>query len=291
LIHDFIKEKSDFFNKYLFDNISLEKYGKTGVAAMYSLEAGGKRFRPVLSLSVAEMLEIDTKKILPFATAIELIHTYSLIHDDLPSMDDDDFRRGKPSNHKVFGEAAAILAGDGLLTLAFEFLTKKTKHIDAETVLKGIEIISGAAGINGMIYGQCLDMECEGKNISLSELQKIHKNKTGALIKAATIIPAVVNKLDKETLNIFSDFSDHLGFLFQISDDILDVTSSTEVLGKPVLSDVAHNKITYVSLLGLEEAKNSLNYEEKKCLGTLALLPYNTKNLEQLVKFVAGRRS
>jgi len=243
----------------------------------YSLFAGGKRIRPVLSLSVAKLLSGSLDDIMPFAAAIEMIHTYSLIHDDLPSMDDDDYRRGKLTNHKVFGEAMAVLAGDCLLNEAYELLMQtalnagyKMKH-----ALDAAYFIARAAGKGGMISGQVIDMQSEGKGLSFETLKQMYMRKTGALLKASVIAPALYFDVSASIMDALNEYADGIGFAFQIKDDILDVESSTEELGKPVGSDEKNNKTTYVTLFGLKEAKNKLNDNIKKAVD--AIMPFGEK--------------
>ena len=208
-------------------------------AMEYSLMAGGKRIRPVLALAVCDMLNGDTKEVIPFAGAIELIHTYSLIHDDLPCMDNDDYRRGKLTNHKVFGEAMAVLAGDGLLNFAFETMLGETAKNDEKTFLrlKTAYMISMAAGTKGMIGGQVIDMESEKTNISYELLCQMHRMKTGALIKASVLAPAILLNVDKNLYSKLEVYADNIGLAFQIKDDILDYEGNSEIVGKSTGSD------------------------------------------------------
>lgn len=234
-------------------------------AMKYSLTAGGKRIRPVLSLAVCEMLGGDVMDILPYACAIEMIHTYSLIHDDLPAMDNDDYRRGKPTNHKVYGEARAILAGDGLLTYAFELMTDSIlKNVSnnigdgLEARIRAINFIAKAAGVSGMIGGQVIDIESEGRFIDRELLEYMHKCKTGALIKASVMVPAIIMKLDKNDMDCLERYSENIGLAFQVKDDILDVEGNLELLGKQTGKDASRRKSTFVTLYGICEAKIKL---------------------------------
>lgn len=214
----------------------------------YSLFAGGKRLRPALVLGSAELFGGDIQKVMPSACAIEMIHTYSLIHDDLPALDNDDFRRGKPTLHKVYGEAVALLAGDGLLTLAFELLASTG---NAEVVVE----VAHSAGVNGMVGGQYLDINAEGKLVSVDALQEIHRKKTGALICTSLRCGALLSNASTDELYAITEYGKHLGLAFQIVDDILNVTGDEKTLGKPVGSDKEHKKSTYPALLGLEESQ------------------------------------
>ncbi len=230
-------------------------------AMRYSLLGGGKRIRAALTLSTANLSECNEEDALFAASAIEMIHAYSLIHDDLPCMDNDDMRRGKPSCHIKFGESTALLAGDGLLTLAFETLSKISEPSVSN---KCVSVLSSAAGYRGMIYGQELDIQAENHSINEQELRLIHKNKTGAIIEASVFMGAIVAKLNDSEINALRVYAENLGLVFQIIDDILDCTSTTEELGKPVGSDGENGKTTYASLYGVEEARQlAQNYNEK----------------------------
>lgn len=241
----------------------------------YSLLAGGKRLRPILTLATVESLGKNPEKAMPFACAIEMIHTYSLIHDDLPSMDDDDYRRGKLTNHKVFGEAQAILAGDALLTEAFGLMATGAKKagLPAEIALTMIEEGARSAGAHGMVGGQVDDLLSENKKIGIEELESIHKRKTGDLIAFSVRMGAHFCQSDSSVLNALTHFAYQIGLAYQIRDDILDVTSTTEVMGKPAGSDVKSNKATYPSLLGLEESKRKLKLITEDAKNTLIAHP------------------
>ncbi len=222
----------------------------------YSLLAGGKRLRPVLCLTVAALFGAEAKSVMSFAAAIECIHTYSLIHDDLPAMDDDDLRRGKPSNHKQFDDATAILAGDGLLTDAFDFMASVAQNIPAAHVLKAIQTMARAAGSSGMVGGQALDMEYTGRNdISLDDLRTMHAMKTGALLRASCVSGAELAGASAHDVDCIARFGAAIGSAFQIVDDILDEIGDEAQLGKPVGSDIAQGKVTYPSLLGIEQSR------------------------------------
>ena len=222
-------------------------------AMRYSLEGGGKRIRPCLTLEFCRMCGGDPASALPFAAAVEMVHTYSLIHDDLPCMDDDELRRGKPSCHVRFGEANALLAGDGLLTLAFETLTKAA--LPADRIAEACAVLAAAAGHCGMIGGQTMDLENEGHAVSLETLRQTDALKTGALIRAACLLGCIAADASPQQRKAAADFAFGLGMAFQIVDDILDVTGDTATLGKPAGSDDAQNKSTYVTLCGLDGAK------------------------------------
>ncbi|MBQ8940954.1 MAG: polyprenyl synthetase family protein [Firmicutes bacterium] len=224
----------------------------------YSVMAGGKRLRPLLMLLAYKAVggdENDTR-IMKTACALEMIHTYSLIHDDLPAMDNDDLRRGKPTCHKQFDEATAILAGDGLLTYAFQvMLEDETGKYEPKYTRAAFEL-ARLSGMSGMLVGQAVDVESEGRQIDAKTLDFIHKNKTGGLIKAALMAGGIIGGADEKTIKLLEEIGEDVGLAFQIKDDILDVTSTTEVLGKPVFSDEKNQKVTYVSLYGLEKAQS-----------------------------------
>jgi geranylgeranyl diphosphate synthase type II len=229
-------------------------------AAMeYSLNAGGKRVRPVLCLTTAALFGLPAQKVMPFAAAIEMIHTYSLIHDDLPAMDDDDLRRGKPSNHKMFDEATAILAGDGLLTDAFDFMAgvgAGDGGIPPANVLAALRVVARAAGAPGMVGGQALDMEYTGRaGVALEEMAAMHAMKTGALLRASCLSGALLAGADADAQARIGDYGAHIGAAFQIVDDILDEVGDEAEIGKPVGSDAEQGKTTYPSLLGVERSR------------------------------------
>lgn len=260
---DFQKQLDEYINKI---NAELGKVFKDEQclqrsvydAMAYSIMAGGKRLRPVLCLAICHMLGGCIDDALRFGVAIEHIHTYSLIHDDLPCMDNDDLRRGMPTCHKKFGEATALLAGDGLLTGAFEYLSDlgQYKSVSPETVIKAISQISAAAGCDGMIGGQVVDLDCEGKtDVDLATLDYLHCRKTGALIRVSAVSGALAANATDQDIAAIADFAEKLGLAFQIQDDILDCTGDESVLGKPIGSDAENGKTTYVTILGLEYAK------------------------------------
>ena len=257
-------------------------------AMQYSLMSGGKRLRPILLMAAADSINGSGEKFLTVASAIEMIHTYSLIHDDLPAMDNDDYRRGKLTNHKVFGEATAILAGDALLTLAFEVMTRQ-ENISPEILLKVVQEMSIAAGAAGMVGGQSIDLESEGKKISMSTLQKMHMAKTGALFKAAIRSGAILAGANSEQLNALTIYAEKFGLAFQITDDILDVIGDEKNLGKPVGSDEKNNKSTYVTLTSIETAKNLAQKAVDDAVDALKNFGAEADFLRELVKFLLGR--
>ncbi|SHH08736.1 polyprenyl synthetase family protein [Tepidibacter thalassicus] len=251
--------KKEYFEKELKNYIpKIEGYQKVLFESMkYSLDAGGKRLRPILLMESTSLVGGDVEECIPFACAIEMIHTYSLIHDDLPAMDDDDLRRGKPTNHKVFGEGIAVLAGDGLLNYAFEIMINHSLKYEKESYkyLKAMNEIAKAAGVYGMIAGQVVDLESENKKIDKDTLDFIHMNKTSAMIIGALRAGAIIGGADEEQLENITAYAKNIGLGFQIVDDILDIIGDESKLGKNVGSDLENNKSTYPSLFGIEESK------------------------------------
>jgi geranylgeranyl diphosphate synthase type II len=221
----------------------------------YSLLAGGKRLRPILCLAACELAGGDRSLAMPTAVALEMVHTMSLIHDDLPAMDNDDLRRGRPTNHKVYGEANAILAGDALLTRAFEMVALRSPGVPAEQLLQVVGELSLASGAPGLVGGQVVDLECEAKQVDLETLEYIHLHKTGALLRACVVCGALIAGASDELLAALRTYARGIGLAFQIIDDILDVTASSEVLGKTAGKDLTADKTTYPKLLGLEESR------------------------------------
>ncbi|MBM7651562.1 polyprenyl synthetase family protein [Neobacillus cucumis] len=257
---------------------------------IYSLEAGGKRIRPLLLFATLDAFGIDPNKGLPAACAIEMIHTYSLIHDDLPSMDNDDLRRGKPTNHKVFGEAIAILAGDALLTYSFEVINLLSDHFVSPSAKINLVIeMAKAAGAEGMVGGQVADMEGENKVLSLDELEYIHIHKTGKLLKFSVVAGAIMAEANPRILQDLSAFAHHLGLAFQIQDDILDLVGNQQKIGKPVGSDTVNQKSTYPQLLSLEGARAALQNQIKLSKEYLKKTDLNTALLYEITDLVASR--
>jgi len=237
------------------DSLGPERPESLREAMRYSLLAGGKRLRPILCLAACELAGGDPALAMPTAVALEMIHTMSLIHDDLPAMDNDDLRRGRPTNHKVYGDAVAILAGDALLTRAFEMVALRSPGVPADRLLKVVGELSLVSGAPGLVGGQVVDLECEGKEVDLETLEYIHLHKTGALLKACVITGALIGGADEAQLNSLRTYARGIGLAFQIVDDILDVTASSDVLGKTAGKDLIADKTTYPKLLGLEESR------------------------------------
>lgn len=254
----------------------------------YSLMAGGKRLRPILVMAAADAVGARGTDFVQAACGIEMIHTYSLIHDDLPAMDNDDYRRGKLTNHKVFGEALAILAGDALLTQAFEVILRQ-QGVPAQVLLEVLREMSIAAGPNGMVGGQVIDMLSEGKRISMEELRKMHMGKTGALFRAAIRSGAILGGASEAQLAALTTYADCFGLAFQITDDILDVVGDEAVIGKPVGSDERNEKSTYVTLTSLDEAKKLAANTVQQALEALEIFGDEAKFLRELVKMLLER--
>lgn len=256
----------------------------------YSLIGGGKRIRPVLALAAAEATGGDPKDVLPAACALELIHTYSLIHDDLPAMDNDDYRRGRLSNHKVFGEGNAILAGDGLLTYAFELIAQPLTGVSPERQLRVIREVSRAAGPEGMVGGQVADLAAEEKQLNLSEIEQIHILKTGAMLVVSGRLGAILAGGTEDKIEALTRYAHAIGLAFQIKDDILDLEGDSETLGKPAQSDLRQNKSTYPSLLGIEGAKAELKARVSEAHAALEALADRALFLHDLADYIAERK-
>ncbi|WP_404452967.1 polyprenyl synthetase family protein [Virgibacillus necropolis] len=253
-LNSFLDENKRFIQQELYNALNqIDIPQNLKESMLYSIEAGGKKLRPILLIASFDTYGDDKRNIIAPAIALEMIHTYSLIHDDLPAMDDDDIRRGKPTNHIVFDEATAILAGDALLTYSFELLATDSYLTDKQKVFL-IRELSKASGPRGMVAGQLLDMEAENKKVALEQLERIHALKTGELIKFAIKSGAYIGNATEKQLEHLDQFAYYLGLIFQVQDDILDVTGNQEVIGKPVGSDEDNNKSTYPKLLGNQGA-------------------------------------
>jgi len=261
-------------------------------AMRYSLFAGGKRVRPVLCLAAAEALGSDPAPLLPVASALECIHTYSLIHDDLPAMDDDELRRGKPTNHVVFGEAAAILAGDGLLTLAFDLMSDPAlrSHISDTDRLRLIQVVARAAGPMGMVGGQALDVASEGQAVDFETLRTIHRCKTGALITCSVQVGAIIGRADAAQYEALTRYGEAIGLAFQIVDDLLNVEGSTEELGKAAGSDAEREKATYPAFFGVEGTRAKA--QEAVAMAETALVGFDHQAdpLRLLARYIINRK-
>nr|WP_246625081.1 farnesyl diphosphate synthase [Fictibacillus nanhaiensis] len=257
-------------------------------AMLYSISAGGKRLRPILALAVMESFQKESLPVLDAACAIEFVHTYSLIHDDLPSMDDDDYRRGKLTSHKVFGEAQAILAGDALLTESFSFITEN-EHLSSDQKVRIVSILSRAAGASGMVGGQVEDLEGENRELTLNELESIHEKKTGKMLECACLLGGVAANASLVELEALQLYARHVGIAFQIQDDILDITGNQDELGKPIGSDVANMKTTYPKILGLEGAKQEMENHINLALEHLGKINRDTGILASIADYIIKR--
>jgi geranylgeranyl diphosphate synthase type II len=258
----------------------------------YSVFAGGKRIRPILCIAAAEAVGGILELVIPAACALELIHTYSLIHDDLPAMDDDEYRRGKLTNHRVFGEDIAILAGDALLTEAFHLLSGNdlADRVPAATILTVINEVSEAAGYFGMVGGQVLDVEAEGKTVDLTALNNIHSRKTGAMIRVAVRGGALLAGADERRLQALSEYGSSLGIAFQIADDILDVEGDRELLGKKTGADIVRRKATFPALVGLRASKKKARELVDRALKAIAAFDGKADPLRWIAEFVVERK-
>ncbi|GAM11645.1 geranylgeranyl diphosphate synthase [Geobacter sp. OR-1] len=291
----YIKDRCDIVDK------ALDRFMPPGdalpsslhTAMRYSLFAGGKRIRPVLLLAACDAVGGELEAAIPAACAMEMIHTYSLIHDDLPAMDDDDFRRGRPTNHKVYGEAVAILAGDALLTEAFVLLANpEFLKVSPTKMLAVIREIACCAGSHGMVGGQVVDMESEGKSdIDLATVQYIHTHKTGALMKASVKAGAVLGGASEEELAALTRYGEAIGLAFQIADDVLDIEGTTEEIGKDAGSDQEREKATYPAIMGLAESKRRASELVEMALAALETFNHNADPLREIARYIVARKS
>ncbi|KKY02940.1 farnesyl-diphosphate synthase [Paraclostridium benzoelyticum] len=278
----------DLLNDYM---PKVQGYQKTIFDSMnYSLKAGGKRLRPILTLEACKLVGGNEKDAYPFAVAIEMIHTYSLIHDDLPALDNDDLRRGRKTNHKVYGEAMAILAGDGLLNYAYEIMLRESlSKGEPEKYLKAINEIAKASGIYGMIGGQVVDIESEGKSIDMEKLDFIHMNKTAAIIIGCMRAGAIIGGASEEELENVTKYAKNIGLSFQIVDDILDIVGDEAKLGKKVGSDIDNEKSTYPSLIGLEKSKETANKLIAEAKMSIDYINKDSEFLNNLADYIVDR--
>ena len=295
MLKNFLSEKKVFVE----DSINLflnELTYPTQIAEgmKYAVLNGGKRIRPILLLMILDLFDKDEKLGVPSAAALEMIHSYSLVHDDLPALDNDDYRRGKLTTHKKFGEAEGILIGDALLTHAFYILTEKNLNLlSPEKIVEIVRLTSSYAGINGMIGGQMIDIESENKKIDMETLKYIHKNKTGKLLTLPIEIGCVISEISKDIREKLEKFADLIGLAFQIKDDILDIEGDFETLGKPIGSDAELNKSTYPSLIGLDESKKLLQeiVDEAKNIIKENFSEEKGKMLIELTDYIAFRKN
>lgn len=270
-----------------------EGYQKTVVEAMnYSVLAGGKRLRPMLMQETYRLFGGESEAVEPFMAALEMVHTYSLVHDDLPCMDNDEYRRGRKTTHVAYGEGMAVLAGDGLLNYAFETALKsfgKAQEEEFGKIAKALSVFAEKSGIYGMIGGQTADIEAEGREVTEDLLYFIHRHKTAALIQSAMMTGAILAGAGEEEVSRIGDCACQIGLAFQIQDDILDITGSLEVLGKETGSDAKNHKITYATLKGTKEAKQEVARLSKEAVSIIASFERRNEFLEELVKYLAGR--
>ncbi|MGR6836396.1 polyprenyl synthetase family protein [Syntrophomonas erecta] len=261
-------------------------------AMHYAVFNGGKRLRPIMVLEGARLAGDRAEQVVPAACAMEMIHSYSLVHDDLPAMDNDDFRRGKPTCHKVFGEDMAILTGDALLTAAFELIARcVTRGVAPQVVLQVITEVAQAAGSRGMIGGQVVDLESEGKSIDYDTLKILHSLKTGQLFLASLRTGALLGGMEKGDLDALTEYAYHFGLAFQITDDLLDVRGDEQMIGKPVGSDARNGKTTYVTLFGIEKAESLARKSVQACLESLSVFDNKADFLRNLARFTLERDS
>jgi geranylgeranyl diphosphate synthase type II len=289
-LEDYFKEKKQLVEQALDQSLPMGQPEKIYEAMRYSLLAGGKRLRPILCLATCELIGGTPEMAIPTACALEMIHTMSLIHDDLPAMDNDDYRRGKLTNHKVFGEDIAILAGDGLLAYAFEYVATQTKNVPADRLLQVIARLGRTVGAEGLVGGQVLDLESEGKtDISAETLTFIHTHKTGALLEASVVSGGILAGAAPEDLARLSKYAQNIGLAFQIIDDILDVTATAEQLGKTAGKDLQAQKATYPSLWGLEKSKLQARQLIDEAIAQLTIYEEKAEPLRAIAKFIITR--
>lgn len=288
-IHERKKLIDSELNRYLVSQNSYEQ--KVFESMKYSINAGGKRLRPILVLEACELVGGDIHNALPFACALEMIHTYSLIHDDLPAMDNDDFRRGKLTNHKIYGEGVAILAGDGLLNYAFEIMIEKILKSNDNNLIKAMKEISNASGVHGMISGQLVDLLSEGTRIDKETLEFIHLKKTAAIIEASIKSGALIGHATEEQYSALNNYGRCIGLAFQIVDDILDVIGDEKKLGKKIGSDEENNKVTYPSMYGIEASKKLANNLIKDGIKSLEIFGEKAYYLRELAKYLEIREN
>lgn len=293
MLKEYLKEKKELIEKTIDSYLGEFSYPHVIAEGMrYAVLNGGKRIRPVLILMTLDILGKDETLGLPSGAALEMIHSYSLVHDDLPALDNDDYRRGKLTTHKKFGEAQGILIGDSLLTHAFNVLTEKNEGVISDKkIVEIVKLTSSYAGINGMIGGQTVDVESEGKKVDMETLKYIHKNKTGKLLRLPIEIGCVIGDASKEIREKLEQYADLIGLAFQIKDDILDVEGDFEKLGKPVGSDAELEKSTYPSLIGMEESKKLLDETLEKAKKIIAdnFSEEKGKILIELADFIGKR--
>ena len=286
----YLKQQRILVERALDESIAIARPEKIYEAMRYSLLAGGKRLRPILCLAACELMGGTEKMAMPTACALEMIHTMSLIHDDLPAMDNDDFRRGKPTNHKVYGDDIAILAGDGLLAYAFEFVATQTKNVAPENIIRVVAALGRTVGAAGLVGGQVLDLESEGKtDISAETLSFIHTHKTGALLETSVVSGAILASAKQEDIKRLSNYARNIGLAFQIIDDILDITATDEQLGKTAGKDLQAQKATYPSLWGLEQSRDKAQKLVNDAIAQLSAYDEKAEPLRAVANYIVTR--
>ncbi|MCP1145183.1 polyprenyl synthetase family protein [Lysinibacillus endophyticus] len=290
-LKQFIDENLPKLDEVLYELVrTIKAPAQLKESMLYSLEAGGKRIRPLFVLAVCDLFHNKKNEAYVVGAAVEMIHTYSLIHDDLPSMDNDDMRRGKPTNHVIFGDALATLAGDALNTLSFGVLARM-ENVSSEKKIELINLLSVAAGAEGMVGGQVLDIDGENRSLSLPELENVHINKTGALLRFSIESGAILSDATTEERSALVEYAHHIGLAFQIQDDILDIVGTTEELGKTAGKDVESHKSTYPALLTLEGAKQKLEEHYDYAITALRKIDKNTAILEEFAQYIVKRHN
>lgn len=292
-INDYLKQKATQIDEWLDRLLPKENQIPAIIhqAMRYSIFAGGKRLRPILAITAGEIFDADERELLPVACSLEMIHTYSLIHDDLPAMDDDDLRRGMPTCHVKFGEAIAILAGDALLTQAFLTLADYETANPDRKVRVISEVAHAAATTKALIGGQVLDIQAEGKTITGQELEEVHRAKTGALIRCSVRVGAILGGADEDELNALTEYGEKAGLAFQVADDLLDETATSEELGKTAGKDAANQKATYTSFYGKNVASEMANRLCNEAVAAAGRIGRDSRILESIAQFIVERRS
>ena len=289
-LNSYLKQQKALVEQALDRSIQVTRPEKIYEAMRYSLLAGGKRLRPILCLATCDLTGGSEEMAMATACALEMIHTMSLIHDDLPAMDNDDFRRGKLTNHKVYGEDIAILAGDGLLAYAFEYVATQTKNVSTENILRGVACLGRTVGAAGLVGGQVLDLESEGKtDITAETLSFIHTHKTGALLEASVTSGAILAGASSEEIERLSRYAQNIGLAFQIIDDILDITATDEQLGKTAGKDLSAQKATYPSLWGLEKSRLKARELVDNAIAQLSVYGAKAEPLRAVANYIVTR--
>ena len=289
-LNNYLKQQKALVEQALDQSIAIARPKKIYEAMRYSLLAGGKRLRPILCLATCDLTGGTLEMAMPTACALEMIHTMSLIHDDLPAMDNDDFRRGKPTNHKVYGDDIAILAGDGLLAYAFEYVATQTKNVKPENIIRVVARLGRTVGSAGLVGGQVLDLESEGKSdVTAETLSFIHTHKTGALLEASVVSGAILANASEEDITRLSNYAQNIGLAFQIIDDILDITATDEQLGKTAGKDLKAEKATYPSLWGLEKSQAKAQELVDSALAQLSIYGAKAEPLRAIAEYIVTR--